>query len=130
MRPNFTARKSMWAAVTWKRVLFFWLIVPLILMIAHMIRLKYTRFEFYDDKVVKHWGVFNKHEKIALFAGVLSVHVYRPLLGRIFKYGHFDVDVQGKWDFDLNYIKKPGHLKKYLDQCRVSPNNMSFIASS
>ena len=130
MRPNFTARKSLWAAVTWKRVVFFWLIVPLIVMFIDMIKLKFTRFDFYDDKVVKYWGVLSKHERVSLFAGVLSVHLHRPFWGRIVKYGHLEVDVQGRWDFDLTYIKKPRNLQKYLDQCRVSPHNMSFIASS
>ena len=128
MRPNFTAKKSMCAAFNWKRIVFFIVLWPLV--VIDMIKLKFTRFEFYDDKVVKYWGVFGKHEQVSLFAGVLSVHLHRPFLGRIFKYGHLYVDVQGRWDFDLNFIKKPRNLEKYLDQCRVSPNNMSFIASS
>ena len=152
MRPNYTAKKSMWTAlfaigrkdkithrIRWEptklKIGLLFLIIPipfvLLWILFDMFRLQFYKIEFYDDKVVEYWGILGKHQYVCLFAGVLSVHVYRSLWGRFFNYGDLSIDAQGKWDFKHLYcMKNPRRLHKYLDQCRVLPRNMSFIASS
>ena len=61
--PNFVAKKSAWAAVTVLRVLFFWLIIPLIIMIVDIMIKKSERIEFYDDYIIQRSGVLSKKEK-------------------------------------------------------------------
>ena len=59
MQPNYVARKSVLPAFTFWRIILFFLIVPLIVLIYDIIARKKEVIEFYDDKIVYKKGVFN-----------------------------------------------------------------------
>ena len=106
------------------------LVVDLVFIICNIVMLKCTRIEFYNDRVIEYWGVFFKHKRISVFAGVLEVYLHQHFYERWLNFGSIDVDVQGRWDHRLNYIANPKQLVRYLDKCRVAPRNMSFISQS
>lgn len=115
MRPNYVATKSAWKAVSFLTIIFFWLIIPLIVMAIRIIILKNERVEFYDNYVIIRWGVLSKNERKSAFLGVNAVSIRQSLLGRMFNYGDVDVDMVGRWDVDLEGISYPAGLKHYLE---------------
>ena len=115
MEPIFVAKKSAWGGVTPLCVLFFWLIVPLIVMICRIVVLKHQVTEFYDSYVIVKSGVLSKNERKTIFPSILSVSVQQTLWGRICGYGDLKVDVIGKWDVSLDCICNPVGLKKVLE---------------
>lgn len=115
MTPNYTAKKSAASVLSFKLIIFFWLIIPLIIQIARIVVAKCYSIEFYDNRIVVKSGVLNKQEKQSVFAGVYSVSVSRPFLGTIFGYGNISIDCPGKWDIDTIGIKNPDGLKSYLE---------------
>ena len=114
-RPHIIARKSILPAFKAWRVCTFFLIVPLIMIIVDVVKLRHQYVEFYDSFVIKKYGVFNKREEKCMFPKILSCDVYRPFWGRVFNYGNIKIDAIGKWDVDLTYIKRPLYVRKYLE---------------
>lgn len=119
-RPHIVARKSILPAFKLWRVLLFWLIVPLVMIIVDVIKLRSQYVEFYDSFVIKKRGVFNKTEERCMFPKVLSCNVYRSFWGRVFNYGDIQIDAIGKWDVDLTGIKRPLFVRKYLENHFIS----------
>lgn len=119
MEPNYVARKSILPAFTFWRVILFFLIVPLIILIYNIVKLKKDVIEFYDDKIICKKGVFSKSETTTVFMGVYAVNVEQSFFGRIFNYGDVKVDAVGKWDIDSTGIKNPRKLKEFLEQHAV-----------
>ena len=119
-RPHIVARKSILPAFKLWRVLTFFLIVPLIMIIVDVIILRSQYVEFYDSFVIKKRGVFNKTEERCMFPKVLSCNVYRSFWGRVFNYGDIQIDAIGKWDVDLHGIKRPLFVRKYLENHFIS----------
>ena len=119
-RPHIVARKSIRPAFKLWRILTFWLIVPLIMIIVDVVILRSQYVEFYDSFVIKKRGVFNKTEERCMFPKILSCHVYRSFWGRVFNYGDIKVDAIGKWDVDLEGIKRPLFVRKYLENHFIS----------
>ncbi len=119
-RPHIIARKTILPAFKLWRILFFWLIIPLILIIVDVVKLRHQTVEFYDSFVIKKKGVFNKVEERCMFPKVLSCHVNRPFWGRVFNYGDIKIDAIGKWDVDLTGIKRPLLIRKYLENHFIS----------
>lgn len=119
-RPHIVARKSILPAFKLWRVLTFFLIVPLIMIIVDIIILRSQYVEFYDSFVIKKRGVFNKTEERCMFPKVLSCNVYRSFWGRVFNYGDIQIDAIGKWDVDLHGIKRPLFVRKYLENHFIS----------
>ena len=115
MQPNYVAKKSVAAVLSFWLIVFFWLVIPLIIQIARMLSAKCYLIEFYNNKIVVKSGVLNKKEKQSVFGGVYSVSVSQSFVGRIFNYGNIHVDCPGKWDIDTVGIKNPSALKKYLE---------------
>ena len=119
-RPHIVARKSILPAFKLWRVLLFWLIVPLIMIIVDVVKLRSQYVEFYDSFVIKKRGVFNKTEERCMFPKILSCNVYRSFWGRVFRYGDIKIDAIGKWDVDLTGIKRPVLVRKYLENHFIS----------
>lgn len=119
-RPHIVARKSILPAFKLWRVLTFFLIVPLIMIIVDVIILRSQYVEFYDSFVIKKKGVFNKTEERCMFPKILSCNVYRSFWGRVFNYGDIQIDAIGKWDVDLHGIKRPLFVRKYLENHFIS----------
>ena len=125
--PNYVANKTAWNAVTPLRILFFWLIIPLIVLIVDVIRNKKNKIEFYDKFIIERRGIISKKEKKSTFAGVYSVSIEQSVWGRICNYGDIKIDVVGRWDIDTCGISHPNGLKKYLENYIVEPNNIQSV---
>ena len=126
-RPHIVARKSILPAFKLWRILLFWLIVPTILIIVDVVKLKSQYVEFYDTFVIKKKGVFNKTEERCMFPKILSCNVYRSFWGRVFNYGNIQVDAIGKWDVDLVGIKRPLHVRRYLENHFISAKEIKAM---
>lgn len=129
MQPKYVAKKSVLPAFTFWRIILFFLIVPLIILIYNVIALKNEVIEFYDDKIVLKKGVFNKSETSASFMGVYAVSIAQSFFGRIFNYGNVKVDAVGKWNIDSDGIKNPKGLKAYLEQYTVKSGDAVKIVT-
>ena len=126
MKPNYVAKKSVTAVLSFWLIVFFWLVIPLIIQIARILSAKSYSIEFYDNKIVVKSGVFSKQENQSVFGGVYSVSISQSFLGRIFNYGDVRVDCPGKWDVGTESIKDPSALKKYLENY-ITSNGMTNI---
>ena len=126
MKPNYVAKKSVTAVLSFWLIVFFWLVIPLIIQIARILSAKCYSIEFYDNKIVVKSGVLSKQENQSVFGGVYSVSISQSFLGRIFNYGSVRVDCPGKWDVDTESIKNPSALKKYLENY-ITSNGMTNI---
>ena len=126
-RPQIVARKSILPAFKFWRVLTFFLVVPLIMIIVDVIKLRSQYVEFYNTFVVKHTGVFSKNEDKCMFPKVLSCNVYRPFWGRVFNYGDIKIDAIGRWDVDLVGVKNPLYIKKYLEKHFISAKEVNSM---
>lgn len=124
--PNYTAKKSVVASLNVWLIVFFWLIVPLIILIVRILSAKSYSLEFYDEKMVCKYGLLNKNEDESVFFGVYSVKVYQSFLGRIFNYGDVYVDCPGSWDVNTEGVKNPQGLKKFL-QTKITTKNATNI---
>lgn len=129
MKPEYVATKSAWAAVTPLRVLFFWLIIPLIVMIVSIAVTKCERIEFYQDRIVVKSGLINRRERTQVFTGVIAVSVYQSLWGRICNYGDLIVDVAGRWDIGTEHICNPNGLKEYLEGRTIRQGQFQHIVT-
>ena len=81
---EYEAKKSVWSAITVWQILFFWLIIPLIVMAVKIVKIKSVRISFYEDRVIERSGILSKRERQSLFQGVLSVSVEQSFSGRLF----------------------------------------------
>lgn len=123
MNPLYVAKKSKLAAFSLLRILFFWLIFPLVLIIIDIIRSSVEKVEFYDKKILNKTGIISKNEANILFKGVVSVSVNQGFWGRIFGFGDVQIDLVGKSNLYLEKIKKPYELKNFLETKIVDLDN-------
>ena len=126
-RPQIVARKSILPAFKLWRVLLFWLIVPLIMIIVDIVKLRSQYVEFYNTYVIKYSGVFSKNDDKCMFPKVLSCNVYRSFWGRVFNYGDIKIDAIGKWDVDLVGVKNPLYIRKYLEKHFISAKEVKAM---
>ena len=127
MAPIYVVRKSAWRALTPLRILFFWLIIPLIVILVRVVQLKHEIIEFYPDKIIQKSGVIAKKEKRSSFTGVMGTSVDQGVLGRMLNYGDVRVDVAGKWDIDTEGVKAPRALQNFLESHLVQVNNFNTV---
>ena len=127
MKPNYVAKKTAWAGVTPLCVLFFWLVIPLIVMICRIVSLMHQVTEFYDGYVIVKSGVLSKNERKPVFPSILSVSVSQTFWGRIFGYGDVSVDVVGKWDINLYGVCDPKGLRKFLEDKVTSAKDIKSV---
>ena len=124
MQANYVAKKTAWSAVTFWRIAFFWLVIPLIIMIVDIFVKKSVTIEFYDGYIIQKSGVLSRKERRSVFPKVAAVSINQSLFGRMFNYGNVNVDVIGQWDVDLKGIAKPHDLKKYLEDKMVDADSI------
>lgn len=120
MAADYVVKKSAWSAVKWWHLVFFFLIVPLIVMAVEIALVKNYTVEFYDSKklVVKS-GFLSKHEKDYSFDGLSNISVEQTVKGRMFHFGSIKVSVRGHWGCDLRGVLEPYALKAYLEKFEV-----------
>lgn len=127
MTPLYVAKKSCLRAFTPLRILFFWLIIPTILILIDIIQLKNETVEFYEDHILVKSGVLSKKQRRSVFSGVYSVSIDQSVFGRMFNYGDVRIDVPGKWDVNTDGIKDPDALSHFLEGKITTKRTVSII---
>ena len=122
-KPNYVAKKSILPAFKFWRVVLFFLIVPIIMIVCDIIKRRCYSVEFYDNYVIEKSGVLNKEEKKKLFPKILNITTKVNFLG----YGDLKIDVMGEWDVDLTEIKKPKELRAFLESHSVDNSTIDNI---
>lgn len=128
MEPLYVAKKSKLCSFSLLRILFCWLIVPVIFIIIDMIKTNVEKVEFYDKKVTERNGLISKDEKETTFKGVVSVTVQQSFWGRIFNFGDVHIDLVGKNNLYLEKIANPYDLKKFLETKIIDDSQTTMIA--
>ena len=128
MEPLYIAKKSKLSSFSLLRILFCWLIIPIILIIIDILKTNVEKVEFFDKKVTERYGLISKNEKETTFKGVVSVNVQQSFWGRIFNFGEVYVDLVGKNNLHLEKIAKPYELKKFLETKIVVDYQTTIIA--
>lgn len=128
MEPLYVAKKSKLCSFSLLRILFCWLIVPVIFIIIDMIKTNVEKVEFYDKKVTERNGLISKGEKETTFKGVVSVTVQQSFWGRIFNFGDVHIDLVGKNNLYLEKIANPYDLKKFLETKIIDDSQTTMIA--
>ena len=127
MTPLYVAKKSCLRAFTPLRILFFWLIIPTILILIDIIQLKNETIEFDEDYVLVKSGVLSKRQRRSVFSGVHSVSIDQSLFGRMFNFGDVYVDVRGNWDIATDGIKNPEALSHFLEGKITAKGTVSIL---
>lgn len=128
MEPLYVAKKSKFCSFSILRILFCWLIVPIILIIIDILKTNVEKVEFFDKKVTERNGLISKNEKETTFKGVVSVNVQQSFWGRLFNFGDVYVDLVGKNNLHLEKIAKPYELKKFLETKIIDDSQTTIIA--
>ena len=128
MEPLYIAKKSKLCSFSLLRILFCWLIIPIILIIIDILKTNVEKVEFFDKKVTERNGLISKNETETTFKGVVSVNVQQSFWGRIFNFGEVYVDLVGKNNLHLEKIAKPYELKKFLETKIVDDSQTTIIA--
>ena len=128
MEPLYIAKKSKLCSFSLLRILFCWLIIPIILIIIDILKTNVEKVEFFDKKVTERNGLISKNEKETTFKGVVSVNIQQSFWGRIFNFGEVYVDLVGKNNLHLEKIAKPYELKKFLETKIVDDSQTTIIA--
>ena len=128
MEPLYVAKKSKLCSFSILRILFCWLIIPIILIIIDILKTNVEKVEFFDKKVTERNGLISKNEKETTFKGVVSVNVQQSFWGRLFNFGDVYVDLVGKNNLHLEKIAKPYELKKFLETKIIDDSQTTIIA--
>lgn len=126
-KPNYVMKRSAWSVIRPWHILLFFLVIPLLIMIWKIINVKDETISFYNNRVVEKSGILAKNEKTTVLTRMLSVSIHQTFWGRIFNYGDIHVDVIGKWDVNMNGIKKPKKAKKFLETIAMDGMRMRPI---
>lgn len=104
-------------------------LVGLIFLSIQLWKIIYQKFrsvEFYEHRVVKKWGVFDKDSESFVFAAVYKVSLKQRWWERILGYGDLKVDCAGEWDLNQHNITHPKKAQRFL-QSRISSEGMTNI---
>ncbi|MBQ8425000.1 MAG: PH domain-containing protein [Clostridia bacterium] len=123
METLYTVKKSIVPSFTILRILFFWLIIPVIFIICDILKYAKETVEIYDTCIKEKTGILSRNEKQITFAGVVSVSVNQSLFGRIFNYGTVTIDIVGKDNIYIESAKNPFELKKFLESKFIDSKN-------
>ena len=121
--PAFIGKGKRW------RLLCFWLIFPIVLIIKDVILLRSRYIEVYDAYVIKKKGIFRKYEEKHMFPKIESCTVNCSFIQRIFKYGSIDIKTLGdRWNIeDLQNIKNPFLIRKHIEKHFVSAKEIKAM---
>ena len=106
-------RRSIWAEMTFLKILFCWLIIPVV--VAVVVAKSYT-VTITDKKIIVKSGVFNKRTSEYAVAGITSMTVNQPFFGGIFKYGTLAISLAGNRSVYLENIVDPQSAKSFLNK--------------
>ncbi len=104
--------------------------LSLFIFLIHVIVVKQTRIEFYDERIVVREGWLNKNERVMLFMGITEVRKKVSFWGMLFGYG--TIYISGVSDFNvrpMRYIKKPRRLQSYLNRNIISASSTNRVVN-
>jgi uncharacterized membrane protein YdbT with pleckstrin-like domain len=117
-------RKSIWSEMSFLKVIFFWLIIPIV--VAVVVAKNYN--VHIDKKTISiKSGVFNKKNSAYAVGGITEVSVYQSFFGRIFNYGTVTLYLAGNKTVSLNGILNPESVKIYIDDLLLKTANSTHI---
>ena len=105
-------RKSVWAEMTFLKVLFFWLIIPVIVAIVCA---KHYRVKIMDKTITVNQGVFSKSNAEYAVAGITQITVTKSFWGGICNYGTVSISLAGNKRVTLEGIIKPYDVKAFIE---------------
>ena len=105
-------RKSAWAEMTLLKVLFCWLILPVI--VAIVVARHYNVHVGQMSISVKE-GVFSISNHEYAVAGITEINVYQSFFGRIFNYGTVKISLAGNKYVGLEGILAPNEIKAFIE---------------
>ena len=115
---------SFWAEMTLLKVLFFWLIIPVI--IAVVVAKSYS-VSISDKTIEIETGVLNKKNSKYAIAGITETTVNQPFFGRIFNYGDVCISLAGDKQVYLKNIVSPNDVKTFIDEKLLKTADSSHI---
>ena len=128
--PNYVAKKSAWSVISFWSVLFFFLIVPLIVMIIKIIIAKHEIIEFYDDYIVEKSGVLARREKRMVFQGVVYTSISQRFWQRVFGYGDISIRSIGRLCINAKGIARPVDLKEFLEKHYLKTEDVAKVLAN
>lgn len=105
-------RKSAWAEMTLLKVLFCWLIIPVIVAIVIA---KHYNVHIGQKTISVKDGVFNISNSEYAVAGITEINVYQSFFGRIFNYGTVNISLAGNKYVSLEGILAPNEIKAFIE---------------
>ena len=114
-KPLYVAKKSGFSVISWKLLLLFWLVIPLIIQIWKICRAKTFRLKVYEDRILVKEGIlFTREEAIGLFVGMIRFEVFQHFWGNLLDFGTIDIQCIGRADLREDGIFDPHGLKRFL----------------
>ncbi|MBQ9114027.1 MAG: PH domain-containing protein [Clostridia bacterium] len=105
-------KRSTWAEMTWLKVLFFWLIIPIV--VAATVAKHYV-VRITDRKITVHSGVFNKQNCEYAMAGITQISVFKSFWGGICNYGTVSISLAGNRTVMLEGVCDPYGVKSFIE---------------
>lgn len=104
--------------IKWYLVGFFGLgvLIGLFIIIGYNIVAHASKIIFYPNYIVVREGIFNTKERHSALTKIIGVRIDQSFWGKICNYGDIYLDKIGEWDIDLDYIRQPNKLKKYIER--------------
>ncbi len=150
--PNYIARKSIFPAFwTVQGIVFLVLLVVTIIslilslswvvtaicgavsaicfliVLSHIVRLRFHTIEFYNGHVIEKWGVFIRNSRKTVFPRITGISTRRNILG----YGDIFIDVVGpSWDISFRAMSRPNKLRNFLSYYMLTDSAIENISSN
>lgn len=113
MNEMMEVKRSVWAEMTFLKVILFWLIIPII--VAIVVAKNYV-VKISKTTILVESGVFNKNKEEYAVAGITNISVSQSFWGRICNYGTLDISLAGNKRVSLMGIKGPNEVKLFLNE--------------
>lgn len=123
----FSAKQSVWVAFKLWRILLIWTIVPIIFIVADIIKAKCYKITISGNMIIKSFGVLNKHNEQYAMAGITSVYVDKTFFGGICNYGTVCVSLAGGKTVSFEAIAKCHELESYIQSSISKMANSSHM---
>lgn len=105
-------KRSTWAEMTFLKVIFFWLIIPII--VAAVVAKHYV-VRISDRKITVKSGVFSSHNSEYAMAGITQINVSKSFWGGICNYGTVSISLAGNRTVTLEGVCDPYGVKSFIE---------------
>ena len=105
-------RRSAWAEMTFLKVVFCWLIIPVVVAIVVA---KHYNVHIGQKSISVRDGVFSVSNHEYAVAGITEINVYQSFFGRIFNYGTINIALAGDKYVCLEGIMSPNEIKIFIE---------------